>query len=393
VIVTTSGKAGQPVASAHDAFVELRIADTGPGISGEHLERIFDRFYQVDETHDERSSTGIGLALVKELVELHGGEIFVDSKIDKGTEFIVRLPLGKAHLKEEEIDDKPANEAVPEGPADADLFVAEADSSRAIEQEPATPDEEATIVLIVEDNPDVRSYIREILEPFFRIIEAQDGREGADKAVEIIPDLVVSDIMMPKMDGYELCKRLKTDERTSHIPVILLTARAASESKLEGLETGADDYIVKPFDSKELLVRVKNLIKIRRQLRERFSREIMLKPQDIAITPMDEVFLQKVQTVVNEHIDDENFTVEMLGHEVGMSRSQIHRKLRALVDQSASRFIRSMRLQRAVELMKKRAATISEIAYMTGFHSQAYFTTCFQDQFGCSPKAYLKNIQ
>jgi signal transduction histidine kinase/DNA-binding response OmpR family regulator len=394
VKVTTSSKADQPVASTDDGFVELRIADTGLGIAGEHLEKIFDRFYQADETYDqERSSTGIGLALVKELVELHHGEIFVDSRINEGTEFCVRLPLGKAHLKDEEIVDKPAAEAVPDSPVDADLFVAELDSSRAIEKEPAIPDEEATIVLIVEDNLDVRSYIREILEPFFRIIEAYNGQEGLDKAVEVIPDLVVSDIMMPGMDGYELCKRLKTDERTSHIPVILLTARAASESKLEGLETGADDYIVKPFDSKELLARVKNLIKIRRQLRQRFSREIILKPQDIAVTPMDAVFLQKVQTVVDAHLDDEDFSIEMLGHEVGMSRSQIHRKLRALVDQSASRFIRSMRLQRAVELMKKRAATLTEIAYMTGFHSQAYFTTCFQEQFGCSPKAYLKNLR
>jgi signal transduction histidine kinase/DNA-binding response OmpR family regulator/streptogramin lyase len=393
VRVTTSSKTDKPVASTDHEFVAIRIADTGLGIAGEHLEKIFDRFYQAVETYDqERSSTGIGLALVKELVELHRGEIFVDSKINEGTEFTVRLPMGKAHLKEEEIDEKAAGETYPVGPVDADLFVAEVDTSGKIEHESTTPDEEATIVLIVEDNSDVRSYIREILEPFFRIIEARDGREGLDKAVEVIPDLVVSDIMMPKMDGYELCKILKTDERTSHIPIILLTARAAGESKLEGLETGADDYIIKPFDSKELLVRARNLIKSRRQLRERFSREIMLKPQDIAITPMDEVFLQKVQTVVNEHIDDENFTVEMLGHEVGMSRSQIHRKLRALISQSASRFIRSMRLQRAVELMKKRAATITEIAYMTGFHSQAYFTTCFQEQFGCSPKEYLKNI-
>ena len=391
VMVKTSSKADKPGASTDNEFVNIRIADTGLGIAEEHLEKIFDRFYQTDETHDKRSSTGIGLALVKELVELHQGEIFMDSKINEGTEFTVRLPLGKAHLKDEEMNDKPDAEAYPDGPVDADLFVAEVDSSGIIEHEPKIPNEEATIVLIVEDNLDVRSYIRGILEPFFRIVEAQDGREGLDKAVKFIPDLVVSDIMMPKMDGYELCKTLKTDERTSHIPVILLTARAAGESKLEGLETGADDYIIKPFDSKELLVRVKNLIKSRQQLRQRFSREIVLKPQDIAVTPMDEVFLHKVQTVVNRHLDDENFSIEMLGHEVGMSRSQIHRKLRALVDQSASRFIRSMRLQRAVELMKKRAGNIAEIAYMTGFHNQAYFTTCFQEQFGCTPKEYLKN--
>jgi DNA-binding response OmpR family regulator len=256
------------------------------------------------------------------------------------------------------------------------------------EEQPTTHDE--SIILIVEDNRDVRQYIRQYLEPDFKVIEAADGIDGVQQALEIIPDLIISDVMMPKRDGHELCRILKTDEKTSHVPIIMLTAKADSESKVHGLETGADDYLVKPFDSKELLARVHNLIKLRRQLRERFSREIVLKPQEIAITPMDEVFLNKVKAVVENHFGDEGFDVEMLSREVGMSHSQIHRKLKALTSQSASQFIRSLRLQRAVELLKQKAGTVAEIAYQVGFGSQAYFTKCFHEQFGCSPKEYVK---
>jgi AraC-like DNA-binding protein len=196
--------------------------------------------------------------------------------------------------------------------------------------------------------------------------------------------------MMPKRDGNELCRMLKTDERTSHVPVIMLTAKADRDSKVQGLEIGADDYLIKPFDSRELLARVNNLIKQRQQLRERFSREVVLKPQDIAITPMDEVFLNKVKAVVEKHLGDEDFDVETLSREVGMSRMNVHRKLKALTNQAASQFIRSMRLQRAVELLKQNAGTVAEIAYMVGFGSQAYFTKCFHEQFGCSPKEYVR---
>jgi AraC-like DNA-binding protein len=191
------------------------------------------------------------------------------------------------------------------------------------------------------------------------------------------------------MDGYELCRILKNDEKTSHIPIILLSAKASSQSKLHGLEIGADDYLIKPFDSKELSARVKNLIALRQKLRERFNREVILKPGDIAITPMDEAFLQRVQSVVEQHLDQDEFSIEMLGQEVGMSRTQIHRKLRALTDQSASQFIRSMRLQRAVDLLKNKTGTVAEIAYRVGFGSQAYFTKCFHEQFGCSPKEFI----
>ena len=177
---------------------------------------------------------------------------------------------------------------------------------------------------------------------------------------------------------------------TSHIPILLLTAKATSESKLHGLETGADDYLIKPFDSKELLARVNNLIDLRKKLRERFSHEVVLKPGDISITSMDETFLLKMKAVVEEHLEDEEFSIEQLRREVGMSNTQLHRKLRSLINQTPSQFINSMRLMRAVELLKRNVGTVAEIAYMVGFGSQSYFTKCFHEQFGCSPKDYQK---
>jgi YesN/AraC family two-component response regulator len=224
-----------------------------------------------------------------------------------------------------------------------------------------------------------------VLTSAYQVTEARDGAEGIDKALETVPDLIISDVMMPKKDGYEVCRTLKLDQKTSHIPIILLTARAASESKIEGLETGADDYLIKPFEPKELLARVKNLIDLRRKLRERFRASVPLKPGEVAVTSMDDAFLQKAKAVVETHIGDEGFGVENLGNEVGMSRSQVHRKLIALTGMSASDFIRYLRLHRARDLLKQNAATVAEIAYSVGFNSPAHFTKCFRDQFGMTP--------
>ena len=234
----------------------------------------------------------------------------------------------------------------------------------------------------MEDNVDVRAYVRRYLVPTYQVLEARDGKEGVEKAREMIPDLVISDVMMPKMDGYELCKTLKLDEKTSHVPIILLTAKAGQENKIEGLETGADDYLTKPFDAKELLVRVKNLIELRRKLRERFKASVPLKPGEIAVTSMDDVFLNKVMAAVEQHMGDEDFHIEELGAVVGMSRVQLHRKLTALTNQGPGEFIRYIRLHRALELLQKDAGTISEIAYKVGFSDPSYFSKCFHKQFG-----------
>jgi DNA-binding response OmpR family regulator len=352
------------------------------------------------------------LALTKELVDLHHGVIVVESEVRSGSTFFVRLPLGKEHLQPEEVVSDQLSvssshlakfkdrESKIEDRASSirDQVETERKSRRfgttsdqqlaSSNKEPATSDE--AIILVIEDNRDVRAYIRQYLEPAFKVIEAVDGVDGVAQALETIPDLILCDVMMPKRDGNEVCHILRTDEKTSHIPIMMLTAKADCDSKVQGLETGADDYLIKPFDSRELLARVHNLIKLRQQLRERFSRELVLQPSAIAVTPQDEVFLNKVNAVVEKHMGDEDFDVDTFSRELGMSRVHLHRKLKALTDQSASQLIRMLRLQRAADLLKQDAGTIAEIAYQVGFSSQAYFTKCFHEHFGHSPKEHVE---
>lgn len=241
---------------------------------------------------------------------------------------------------------------------------------------------DAPLVLIVEDNEDMRRYLRTSLTQDFRIAEAEDGAAGLRAALEKNPDLIVSDVMMPGMDGFALCRKLKSDQRTSHIPVILLTARAGQEDRLEGLETGADDYLTKPFDATELQVRVKNLIEQRRRLHERFRRELMLQPAEITATSIDEVFLQKVMAVVENHIDDPDFETDDLARESGYSRRQLNRKLRALTGESVRGFIRTIRLKRAAQLLQQQSGTVTEIAYRVGFNSIAHIAIPNKSGFG-----------
>jgi signal transduction histidine kinase/ligand-binding sensor domain-containing protein/DNA-binding response OmpR family regulator len=375
------------IASKGRELVEISIKDTGIGITADRIDKVFDRFYQVD-TSQTRSygGTGIGLALAKELVELHHGEIFVASEKGMGTTFIVRLPLGKALLAPEEIVETPSLESEPEEPS-AEWEEIIASETRTEAQRPQRV-KSAPILLIVEDNQDMRAYLCSLLSLASRVIESLDGQDGLEKALRVIPDLIISDVMMPRMDGFALCARLKTDERTSHIPVILLTARASAESKIAGLETGADDYIAKPFAARELQARVKNLIEQRRKLRERFRKEAALQPHVMAVTSTDEKFLQKALAVVEARMSDEDFSVEIFGREVGMSRVQLHRKLRALTDHSASEFIRTLRLHRAAQLLVQHGGNVTEVAYEVGFNNLSYFAKCFHQQFGVSPSAY-----
>ena len=266
--------------------VAITVSDTGTGIPREQLEMIFDRFYQVDESQTrEHEGSGIGLALVKELVELHHGMIDVKSEVGKGTEVTVRLPLGRSHLKDEEIVEAPAAPGPTRYKSESSLTEQPIGDAKD-EEGSVVAGDQRPIILVVEDNADVRSYIKSFLVPTYQVLEARDGGAGIEKALETVPDLVISDVMMPKKDGYEVCKALKLDEKTSHIPIILLTAKAASENKIEGLEIGADDYLVKPFEPKELLARVKNLIDLRRKLRQRFSAGQVLKPGEITVSSM-----------------------------------------------------------------------------------------------------------
>jgi DNA-binding response OmpR family regulator len=352
----------------------------------DQLDKIFDRFYQVDESsRREHEGSGIGLALTKELVELHQGEIFVDSKPGKGTTFTVRLPMGRDHLTDKEI--------VSEDFEKAKDIALEADVMKTTVEEDYGPKEpqnkKAPILLIVEDNRDLRDYICDILSAEYRVKQAPDGEKGLELAFNIIPDLIISDVMMPRLDGIEFCRRLKTDERTSHIPVILLTARAGLESKLEGLETGADDYIIKPFNTKELVVRVVNLLENRRKTREQF-RINKLNLKDIAVTSTDEKFLQRACEIIDRHLSDPDYDVPHFIKDIGASRTQLHRKLRAVMNLSATEFIRTIRLKRAEELIRARAGNVTEIAFKVGFSSTSYFSKCFRQQFGVPPSTYGK---
>ena len=373
--------------------VEIAVIDSGAGIPQEYINSIFDHFYQVAH-HSNAEGSGIGLSLTKELVELHKGKIIVESVEGKGSTFKVRFLLGKSHLKESEIDDS-------NGPlVSTHKIIAGFDYPVLPVQQETVPAPELHAgidlprILIVEDNNDMRGYIRQSLENNYRVLEAANGKDGLKLGLEIIPDLIISDVMMPGMDGVALCKAFKNNIYTSHIPMILLTAKADMESKLEGLETGADEYLSKPFNSYELQVRTKNLIRSREILRERFteSKKTALEPKEISITSLDEKFLKNVLQVIEKNIADSEFRVESLGKELEMDHTAVYRKIKALTGETAVEFIRNIRLKRAAQLLKQQKLTVSEVTYHVGFNDLQYFRTCFKKQFGVSPSEYMTRV-
>ena len=368
-------------------YVNISIEDTGIGIPKEKISKIFDRFYQVDGTHKrEYEGTGIGLALSKELIELHKGKIVVGSVEGKGTTITISMPLGKKYYTAEEICKPVENEKTNSDFISESILFEETWNEKFNVN--AIIETEKPLLLLVEDNSDVRTYIRENLEKEYTILEAVNGEEGQKKSIEQIPDLIISDVMMPKMDGFELCEKLKTDERTSHIPVILLTAKATSKDKITGYETGADDYIMKPFDVKELRVRVKNLIDQRKKLREHFLQEGIFSLDSKDITSIDRKFFERAIKIINEHLSDLSFGVESFASELSIGRTTLYKKLIAIVGEPPSDFIKRIRLSKANELIKIKSGNISEIALEVGFNNPAYFSECFKKQFGVTPSKY-----
>ncbi len=236
----------------------------------------------------------------------------------------------------------------------------------------------------------MRGFIRQGLESDYKILEAEDGEQGVNTAFDTIPDLIVSDVMMPKMNGFQVCQTLKTDERTSHVPIILLTAKAEAENKIEGLETGADDYLLKPFYTKELKIRIQNLIRIRRKLRLRFSKMVVSDFKDVGISSVDQSFLEKVINIIQNHLPEVDFNVDELGRETGMSSSTLRRKFRGLLNQSPNQFIRTIRLQQAKQMLENKSGNIAEIAFAVGFEDPSYFAQCFRDYFGVLPSEVKK---
>lgn len=380
--------------------VEIRISDTGKGIPEDRLSHIFNRFYQVDDSLTrEHEGTGIGLALTKELVELHKGSISVKSKVGEGSEFIIQLPLGNLNVDKEKLVEISSEQFFPNNIPNeleiADDIVTDNPVSGVRNPEsglmnPAS-EESKDIVLIVEDNADVRTYIREQLEKDYRIFEACDGKDGISKASNEIPDLIVTDVMMPQIDGFHFTKLIRNNEKTSHIPIVMLTAKAALDDKIEGLETGVDTYLTKPFSAKELKATVRNLIYQRQQLRKRFSSATVIKPSEITAHSVDREFLKKTVKIIEEHFEDEKFSVEILANLVNMSVSQLNRKLNALINQPSGQLIRSLKLQRAADLLKHNGGTVAEICYQLGFTDQAYFSRVFKKQFGLNPSEFKKD--
>ncbi len=391
---TPDGGVISVVAFQQDHQIEITVKDTGPGIQADKIPFIFDRFYQVDDSETRAyQGSGIGLTLAKELVELHHGKISVESKEGVGTSMIIHLPMGHAHLQPSEIisaskenismfpSKKPIHQI-----GDAIITSQHSESSSPVTDK-AT---EKPILLIIEDHPDLRKYIVQQLQINYQVLEAKNGLEGIEMAYESIPDLIISDIMMPGMDGYGVCQQLKKDERSSHIPIILLTAKATAEDKLKGLEFKADDYITKPFDSQELQVRIKNLIEQRKTLKSKFSSNLMKIPNDIIVNSIDQNFMEEIKKIIEINLSDENFGVEELGRAIGMSRSQLHRKLKALTGLSTSIFLRSFRLQRAYQLLEQAAGNATEIAFKVGFSNSNYFFKCFKEEFSITPGQLLK---
>lgn len=370
----------------------IQIIDTGCGISKEHLPHIFDRFYQVEKSK-EFQGTGLGLSLSKGLIKLHHGKIKVESEPEKGTSFFIRLPMGNTRLKTDELIDvkisQKANKHHEKLISNEIHFNPEYDEVQDIQKEKQSSDEKP-VVLIVEDHTDVREYIKDSLGDLYIIFEAGNGLEGLKLVEEEDPDLIISDIMMPEMDGLEMTRKLKSELKTCHIPIILLTAKASQEQKLEGLEEGADSYIPKPFNRRHLQIRVKKLLELRKKLQETYRGHIVIEEQEGQISRMDRKFLNKISKIVEEHHDKEELSIEELSQIVGLSRVHVYRKIKKLTGMSVSEFVRSVKLRRSLELIKNSGKSISEIAYEVGFSSPSYFTKSFKDQFGISPTEYAK---
>ncbi|KPL09260.1 MAG: hypothetical protein AMS26_23075, partial [Bacteroides sp. SM23_62] len=372
-------------------YLELIVKDSGIGIPVGKLDKIFNRYYQVDDPDaGKQEGSGLGLALTKELVDLYSGEITVNSIPGKGSTFTVRLPVKESFFKEDEM-------TVVNGMDKEDIYIPDpempVEEIIAMDNDPMVSNQDirnTPVVLIVEDNHDLRKFIIQGMDDLYQILEAENGLEGLDSAIEEIPDLVITDLMMPEMDGLEMCKRLKTDERTSHIPVIILTARADRASKLEGLESYADDYIIKPFDQEELKARARNLIEQRRLLREKFKYDFFIKERGLDLKSTDERFIQKAIETVESHLDDLDFNVKALSEKLGVGSMQLYRKIHGVTDQTPSEFIRNLRLQHSVLLLNKRYDNIAQIAYQVGFSSHSYYAKCFRELYGISPVEYVK---
>ncbi len=359
-------------------WIRFTVTNTGSMISAEHIRSIFERFYKIDMHH---AGSGIGLALVKAFVELHGGTISVESDEKQGTVFTVDLPVQACAYETSSLEDSPASSV-----SETSLL----NDALPIEEEELEKnyDSSKPSVLIIDDNADIRSYVHGLLHSDYTVIEAADGSEGIRKAMKYVPDLIISDVMMPGIDGIECCRRLKSELQTCHIPVILLTACSLDEQRIQGYDGGADSYISKPFSSQLLLARVRNLIDSHRRLKQFFGDGQTLAKEDVC--DMDKDFVEKFKALIDAKMGDSGLNVEDLGKDMGLSRVQLYRKIKSLTNYSPNELLRIARLKKAASLLASSDMTVAEVGYEVGFSSPSYFTKCYKEQFGESPTDLLK---
>jgi len=369
--------------SSSNQILTVKVSDTGKGIDRERLNKIFDRFYQEDNSESQVPGSGIGLAFVTSLVKLHRGKIEVESVIGKGSVFTLKIPVSRKDYKDNEIVFGNTQ------------FVPEIDPMDDIKSFPEHHDEMGLFsknptVLVIDDNTELLDFVSEILKGDYKIITASNGIDGLAKIEETLPDLIISDVMMPGVDGFALCRKLKSDIKTSHIPVILLTAKSGEDNEFEGLQTGADYYIEKPFFPHILNKIVENILSTRKNLIERFKSDLNMLPSEMAYSESDKELIDKITKLIKQNIDLPDMDVTFLVNKIGISRSLLHVKLKKLTDCSATEFIRSIRLREAVKLIAEGKCNISEAAYQTGFSSPAYFSRRFKEYFGMNPKSYFE---
>ena len=365
-------------------YLRIQVKDTGIGIPQKAQEQIFERFYQAHHT-EEGSGTGIGLAIAKDYVEIHCGQLSVESIPKVGSTFTILLPFGKEHLQPEEIAVYPAHQSLPDEQASKQM-------GKMLNAFVGTPiDTSALSILIAEDHVDLSDYLKSILQPAYAVFQAPDGKAALDIALNTIPDMVISDIMMPEMNGMELCQRIKKDSKTSHIPVILLTAKSSDEDRIAGMQSQADAYLTKPFNRQELLAVIQSLFDNRKKLQDYFRLQETLSPVAANNIPSSEQkFINTMNTLLEKNLSDELYGVEQLSNDMLMSRSQLHRKLKAIANVTPSAYIRTYRLKKAKQLLTAKAGNVSEICFDVGFSNPSYFAKVFQEEFGVRPGEILR---
>ncbi len=369
-------------------YCEISVIDNGIGMDKNTIKQIFDRFYQIANTKSTNLiGTGIGLALVKSIVELHKGKVSVNSELGKGSTFTVQLPLGGDHFsKDEYIADFKKSEDPIHYRVERVLQNQPKILSIEIENKELT-----STLLIVEDNPEIRSFIRTIFEADFKIIEAENGKIGLKKAMENIPDIIISDLMMPEMDGLTFCKELRETKEILHIPLVMLTARTNAVFQQEGYSSGADIYVTKPFHPSILKAQVEGLIKNRQKLQGYFSKKITLQPTETDELSSDEKFINDAMKVVEDNLSNEDLNRDFLASEMATSSSSLYRKIKSLTGCNTTIFIRSIRLKHAAQMIQNKQGNISTIGYTVGFNDIKYFRKCFKEQFGMTPSQFAKD--